>query len=281
MTRRFPILFVTIASVVGTLMLTLACTPAAAQGNGAAAKDAWKRDFNGVWSPIAAQQDITANLLPGEEVSLTPFGAEQYKKVDEADSPAYKCEPYGPTRIMSSALPFQIFQQDDVIGMVFEHIDYRLIYMNTKHPDDILDYPEWEGHSVGRWEGDTLAVDTIGMREESWLDSQGLQHSAKLHLVERYIKTSPDTYIWKVTVEDPIYYTKPFTYAFNVSRDEERIMPDRCADTPPDDKYEKVHGLIGARHKITPTFPPGVAPPPRQERVAAEGGPRARQGAQS
>ena len=80
-----------------------------------------------------------------------------------------------------------------MIGIVFEHIDYRIIYMNGKHPDDIVDYPEWEGHSVGHWEGDTLVVDTIGMREESWLDSVGLQHSGKMHMVERYTKTSPDT----------------------------------------------------------------------------------------
>ena len=191
-----------------------------AQGSAAAAKAKWAHDFNGVWSPVAAQQDISANLLPGEEISLTRFGAEQYNKIDEADSPAYRCEPYGPTRIMSSALPFRIFQQDKVIGMVFEHIDYRLIYMNGKHPDDIVDYPEWEGHSIGSWDGDTLVVDTIGMREESWLDSLGLQHSGKLHMVERYTKTSPDTYIWKVTVDDPVYFTKPFTYAFNVERDE-------------------------------------------------------------
>ena len=82
---------------------------------------------------------------------------------------------------MSSALPFQIFQQDDMIGMIFEHIDYRLIYMNAKHPADIVDYPEWEGHSIGYWDGDTLVVDTIGMREESWLDSDGLQHSGMMH----------------------------------------------------------------------------------------------------
>ncbi len=212
-----------------------------------------------MWSAVGAQQDITANLLPGEEVSLTPFGAQQYNKIDEADSPAYKCEPYGPTRIMSSALPFMIFQQDKMIGMVFEHIDYRLIYMNGKHPDDITDYPEWEGNSVGHWEGDTLVIDTIGMREESWLDSFGLQHSGKMHMVERYTKTSPDTYIWKVTIDDPVYFTKPFTYGVNFERDEYRIVPDRCSDTPPDEKYELNHGRAGPRHRIPPTFPPSVS----------------------
>jgi L-ascorbate metabolism protein UlaG (beta-lactamase superfamily) len=257
MSKRFLTSILTTVS-----MLILLTSPAAAQ-SAAAAKSAaerakWARDFNGVWSPAGAQQDITENLLPGEEISLTRFGAEQYLKIDEADSPAYRCEPYGPTRIMSSALPFQIFQLPDVIGMVFEHIDYRIIYMNGKHPDEITDYPEWEGHSIGRWEGDTLVVDTVGARDDSWLDSFGLQHSVQMHMIERYRKTSPDTYIWTVTIEDPVYFTKPFTYAFNVVRDEYRVMPDRCADTPPDDKYVKTRGKVGAKHQITPTFPAGM-----------------------
>ena len=258
MTKRFPILILVAVNMVG--MLILAPTPAAAQaqGSAAAAKAKWARDFNGEWSPTGVGGGNKL-LLPGEEISLTRFGAEQYNKIDEADSPAYLCEPYGPTRMMTSALPFRVFQQDNVIGMVFEHIDYRLIYMNGKHPDDILDYPEWAGHSMGWWEGDTLVVDTIGMREESWLDSDGLQHSGKLHMVERYIKTSPDTFVWKVTIEDPVYFTKPFTYANNFERDEFRIVPNRCEDTVPDEKYIRVHGKVGPRHEVPPTFPPGVA----------------------
>src|SRR4051812_33111889 len=221
-----------IFALAGITLISSSPSPASAQTFGQnSGHEKWARDFNGVWSPVGAQGAMSGHLLPGEEISLTKFGAEQYNKIDEGDSPAYDCLPYGPTRIMSSALPYMIMMQDDVIGMIFEHIDYRLIYMNGKHPADILDYPEWEGHSIGHWEGDTLVVDTIGMRDESWLDSNGLQHSGKLHMIERYTKTSPDTYIWKVTIEDPVYFTKPFTYSFNVMRDEYRIVPDRCADT--------------------------------------------------
>jgi L-ascorbate metabolism protein UlaG (beta-lactamase superfamily) len=257
MIKQLSVLMLAVASVICIPFLTP--IPVAAQTkDSAAAKAKWARDFNGVWSPVGGT-DITANLLPGQEISLTPFGAQQYNKIDEGDSPAYDCLPYGPTRIMSSALPFMIFQQDDTIGMVFEHIDYRIVYMNGKHPDDIVDYSEWEGHSIGRWEGDTLVVDTIGMREESWLDSGGLQHSGKMHMIERYTKTSPDSYIWNVTIEDPVYFTKPFTYAFNVERDEFRIVPDRCEDTPPDDKYNRIRGKVGPEHAVHPTFPPGVA----------------------
>ena len=260
MRNRFLISMLMAATLFGMLFMA----PSAASGqannpNSPENRAKWVRDFNGVWSPAGAEQDITANLLPGEEIQLTVFGAEQYNKIDEADSPAYRCEPYGPTRMMSSALPFQFFQTPEAIGIVFEHIDFRIIYMNGKHPDDAENYPDWEGHSIGRWDGDVLVVDTVGARDDTWLDSYGLQHSVKLHLVERFKKTSPDTYIWQVTVDDPVYYKKPFTYAFNIARVEDRVMPDRCADTDPESfSAKRVRGLVGAKHLVTPTFPPEV-----------------------
>jgi len=70
------------------------------------------------------------------------------------------------------------------------------------HPADILDYPEWMGHSIGRWDGDTLVIDTIGMREETWLDTAGFEHSAKLHITERFQKTGPDAIRLTTTIED-------------------------------------------------------------------------------
>ena len=108
--------------------------------------------------------------------------------------PLYKCLPYGPTRGLQSTNPFQIIQNDGLFGIITEHIDYRLVYTDgRRHPEDILDYPEWMGHSIGRGEGDTLVVDTIGMREETWLDTAGFEHSAMLHLTERLRRLDPIT----------------------------------------------------------------------------------------
>src|SRR5687768_3626820 len=127
-------------------------------------------DLSGIWISQAA--DISTLVRPGEEIQLTPLGAERYRKLDMANSPSYKCLPYGPTRGLQSTNPFQIVQTPDLIVIITEHIDYRMIYTDGRdHPEDILEYPEWMGHSVGRWEGDTLVVDTIGMREETWLDT--------------------------------------------------------------------------------------------------------------
>ncbi len=213
------------------------------------------RDFNGIWQYFTA--DLTQFLLPGEEISLTEYGQERYLAIDHGSFLGNTCMPYGPNRAMAASNPYMIVQPADeagVFAMVMEHIDHRLVYMNAEHPDDILDYPEWMGHSVGRWEGDTLVVDTIGMRPETWLDRGGLQHSEQLHLVERYDKTGPDTFNWTVTVEDPMFFTKPWTYQLPMARvDFPRLLPARCADN----ELDAPHMLPtpGADHENPPTMP--------------------------
>jgi len=222
-------------------------------GAGAAAQP--RPDFTGLWISTAA--DISVVLLPGEEISLTPYGAERYRKVDMANSPSYKCLPYGPTRGLQSTNPFQIIQTPDLFAIITEHIDYRMIYTDGRgHPPDILDYPEWMGHSIGRWQGDTLVVETIGMREETWLDTAGFEHSDKLRMTERFQKTGPDAIRLTVTIDDPVFYTKPFTYGRNVRRmaKDARLMPARCADNERSFS-DAVQGVQGPEHKNPPTFP--------------------------
>ena len=234
---------------------TLAATLLALVTAGAAAAAQSRPDFTGLWISQAA--DISVILLPGEAISLTPFGAERYRKVDMANSPSYKCLPYGPTRGLQSTNPFQIIQTPDLFAIITEHIDYRMVYTDGRgHPQDILDYPEWMGHSIGRWQGDTLVVDTIGMREETWLDTAGFEHSDKLRITERFQKTGPDTIRLTVTIDDPVFYTKPFTYGRNVRRmgKEIRLMPARCADNERS-LADAVQGVQGPEHKNPPTFP--------------------------
>ena len=211
------------------------------------------RNFAGIW--LGPSGDLTTRLLPGEEIALTPYGAEKYRTVDHAQFPGNTCLPYGPNRGMAATNPYMIVQSSDVIAVLTEHIDYRIFYMDGRaHPDDMLDYPEWMGHSIGRWEGDTLVVDTVGIRPESWLDRGGLQHSDQLHLIERFDKTGADSFTWTVTVEDPVFFTKPWTYQLDVNRlDFPRLLPDRCADNEVD--TENMLPTLGAEHENPPTMP--------------------------
>ena len=122
-----------------------------------------------------------------------------------------------------------------------------------------MDYPTWEGHSIGEWEGNTLVVDTIGIKEGTWLDSGGFEHSDQLHLTERFEKTDPNTLKWTVTVEDPVFYQRPFTYSRNLRRSppDVRMMPARCNENERESEHA-VHGVaVGGhiRHDRAPNFP--------------------------
>jgi hypothetical protein len=223
------------------------------------------KDFNGLWGQGKGSTDISTDLLPGEEISFTAYGAERYKKVDIAKSGVNWCLPYGPTRSILSIAPALFVQSPNAIAILFEpQIDYRIIYLDGRpHPSDVADYPSWFGDSTAKWDGDTLVVDTVGVDDRTWLDSFGFEHSGKLHLIERIKKTDPNTLTWTTTVEDPEFFTKPFTYSFTKARAEDpnvelgnsgpayHLMPIYCEENKDDGHMLPTPGF----HKIEPKLP--------------------------
>jgi hypothetical protein len=196
-------------------------------------------DLNGLWDGVRNTGDIGRVLGPGK-IPFTPYGADRYKNIDFATNPNAQCLPPGPTRSVTGPSPFQIVQGPDVIAMLFEnHFDYRIIYVDgTQHPADINEYPQFMGHSVGKWDGDKLVVDTVGINVRTWLDSNGLEHSDKLHLVETIQKTGPDRLQYSVTFEDPVFYTKPWTLTLDLKRQKkgDRLMEYVCEENEKDFK---------------------------------------------
>ena len=83
------------------------------------------------------------------------------------------------------------------------------------HPKDLV--PSYYGHSTGRWDGDTLVIDTVGFNEKFWIDRQGIPHTDKLHMTEKLTRTDYNTIKYEVTIDDPGAYTKPWTSGFNLS----------------------------------------------------------------
>ena len=156
----------------------------------------------------------------GKDIPFTAHAIQRLKEVDMAKNPNGYCLPPGPSRAITGPSPFQIVQSKDVVAILFEnHFVYRLIYADgTKHPDDIQEYTTFMGHSIGHWEGDTLVVDTAGINDKTWLDSNGMEHSDKLHLTERFRRTGPDSAKYSVTYEDPVFFTKPWTFDLDLKR---------------------------------------------------------------
>jgi len=125
-----------------------------------------------------------------------------------------------------------------MIAFLFEYQTiYRMVYLDGRpHPSEIMDYPEFMGHSIGHWEGDTLVVDTIGINERSWLDTAGHEHSGRLHLIERIQKVDDDHLKYTVTYDDPLFFAEPWsiTRTFTRGKAADRIMTYSCEENNKD-----------------------------------------------
>jgi len=91
----------------------------------------------------------------------------------------------------------------------------------------------WMGWSVGRWDGDTLVVDSTGFNEYTWFDRAGNYHSDALHVVERYTPASPYHLMYEATIEDPKVFTRPWKVSFPLYRRMEKgvqLMDFNCVE---------------------------------------------------
>lgn len=138
-------------------------------------------------------------------------------------------------------------QRPDVFVILSEsQYTFRLIYMDGRdHPEYLDEYPEWTGHALGRWEGDTLVVDTVGIDDRTWLDSSGHEHSDQLRLTERFRLADQNTIEYTVTHTDPVFFVKPFTTRQTLQRvtAPDRIMSHACMDNERD--IEHLQPTIG------------------------------------
>jgi hypothetical protein len=193
-------------------------------------------DLTGVWFG-GGSGDLSKATLPGQELVFTPLGKQRWDVVDHAKDPNTACLPPGPARMIMMAHPAMIVQRPDVIAVLTEsQRTYRIIYTDGRgHPSDIADYPEWMGSSIGKWDGDTLVVDTIGINERSWLDTAGHEHSDKLHMTERFRLVDANSLEHIVTYDDPVFFVKPFTTRKLLKRQVgDRILDHSCLENEKD-----------------------------------------------
>ena len=169
-----------------------------------------KPDLSGVWNGGGPVGDLEMGLAKGETIPLLPAARKIMEARQSKDDPEANCLPTGIPRI--APYPWRIIQTPTHIFFLFEgniH-SYRQIFMDgRKHPED--PDPTWYGHSVARWEGDTLVVDSVGFNDKFWFDFAGHPHTEKLHVIERYRRPDFDHLEYETTIEDPGAYTKPFT----------------------------------------------------------------------
>jgi hypothetical protein len=128
------------------------------------------------------------------------------------DRPYFQCQPTGPEPVLGSR---RVIQTPAVIAMVYETLRYRLIFMDGRKLEAD---PErtWMGYSVGRWDGDTLVVDSFGFNDRTWLDARGLPHTEALRTTEQYRRRSFGQLQVELTVADPGAFAGSWTVTYNL-----------------------------------------------------------------
>ena len=158
------------------------------------------------------------------------------------DDPTAQCRPGGlPRSVMLGLFPQQIIQTPKQIVVLYEYMNtFRVITMNSTHPDDLI--PSYMGHSIGRWDGDTLVVDVTGFNDKTWLAGTGTFHSEAMHITERYTRVDKDRIDYQVTIEDPKVLTKPWTLKSSLMlREGTRLEEYICAENNIDPaRYEQL-----------------------------------------
>jgi hypothetical protein len=213
----------------GAVLLLVAMAPAPAQD----APEFDPRDLGGHWdrvSPIESFGNVPgATRDGGGRTREAPFTAEG-RALFAANLPGYgprrqmrrndplgRCEPMGLPRNLNAEIvaphaTFEIVTTPERVLQFFEYRhDWREIWIDGR-PLPALDdtFPKWNGYSVGRWDGDTFVVESIGFDDRSWIDKLGYPHSEQMRLVERYRRLDADTLELTMTVFDPIVYSEPF-----------------------------------------------------------------------
>jgi hypothetical protein len=188
--------------------------------------------------PVATFFDVGKNVPGG--LPFTPWAAEQRQerlaKHDE-DNPDAHCLPLGFMQLHTHSQPREIVQTPSVIVIAYEanyglrniytdgrplpsfHSAQRAANASRGATDD--PQPWWYGYSVGRWDGDTLVVETTGLRDDGWLDVAGAPFTSQARITERFRRVNYGRLAIDVTIHDPKAYTKPWTVRVN-----QRLLPD-------------------------------------------------------
>jgi hypothetical protein len=186
----------------------------------------------GVWVPMGGGRGVDPKLAPppAGPIVLKPEYAKDWEARRQADaertkrgeppvSAAVLCSPYGMPRMMSVAsYPVEIIYTPSQITLVTEAFsEVRRVYMNEpQQPIDEVP-PGYYGHSVGRWEGETLVIDTVGIKE-SVPGYNNIPHSSQMRITERLRLITPDVLHDQITITDPVVLDKPVVYTLAYRR---------------------------------------------------------------
>lgn len=231
-------------------------------------------DLSGFWKGDRNTKPV-GNIgkdLPGFKLPLTPAGEAALKhNVTATVDPESLCIIGGIPRHNASGLPFEVLQGANKVAFLYWYSYYRLIPVDAKRKHTEDPEPSFFGEEIGRWDGDTLVVDSIGFKDEKvWIDENANPHSDALHVVERWTRPDYDHIHVDTLIEDPKFYTKSFTYGrtWILGKADEHVREYSCSENNVDrDHLGPGPGVIGPdgtrgyAGELAPLPPPLVLTP--------------------
>jgi hypothetical protein len=174
-----------------------------------------KPDLSGVWmsDTVKYLMNLAADLKP-EQVPFQPWAKALYEErlaEHGIHDPEARCLPQGTPKMSTLPWPFKIFSVPGETVILYETNGlWRQIFTDGRAlPKDPS--PTWLGYSVGRWDGDAFVVDSNGLGEKMWFDTNGHPHTEALHVTEKFRRPDFGHMNIEITIDDPKAYTKPWS----------------------------------------------------------------------
>ena len=171
----------------------------------------------GVWTPNFGIRDP---LLNGKETPYMEWSRALWQDREKHElEPHARCKASGVSRQFMTPYGVEFVELPEAQRIFIFDIGgphtYRTVFMDGRqHPKNLT--PTYYGHSIGRWEGDTLVIDSVGFNESFWMDRRGMPHTEQLHTIEKFTRTDANTIRYEATIDDPGAYTAPWTGGFTL-----------------------------------------------------------------
>jgi hypothetical protein len=197
----------------GISIALLVCGTAGAQQRQLPRTPDGRPDLSGVWRS-ASNRYLTDLSSGNARVVFQSWARALYNQRRAANGkgrPSERCLPRGvPAMMLARDEPWKVVQTPGAVFILFhESLHYRQIFTDGRpFPEDAP--PTWLGYSIGRWDGDTLVAETIGLTDETWLDDGGHPHGDALRVTERFERSAAGTMNVDITIDDPKAYTSPW-----------------------------------------------------------------------
>ncbi len=210
-------------------------------------------NWTGIWTRVGSLNfDPTIPMSKTDEPPYTAAYAARWQTIKDAEAQGQpindrsaQCAPPGLVRMMNMVYPMEILQTSGQVTIIPEWLGQvrRIFTDGRKHPAD--PDPNYNGHSIGHWEGQTLVVDTVGLRGGEIINDHGAPLGDNLHVTERFWLEDPSTMKLEITLEDPAVFTRPYkTVKTFKKRTDVQMMEYACEENNRNPLINGVTGVI-------------------------------------